>query len=158
MKRFFLIVTIMNLLIFGICGCSNNEVIKENELNGSDEKVSTNEIKLKVNDRELVVELESNSATKALIEKLNEKDIVVNANEYGGFEKVGDLNFSLPREDERITTEAGDIVLYQGNQISLFYNSNSWSYTKLGRIKNVDAEELKDILGSGDVSLIFFVN
>ena len=82
-------------------------------------------------------------------------DIVVNAHEYGGFEKVGDLGFSLPREDTNITTSAGDIVLYQGNQISLFYNSNSWSYTKLGKIQNISSNELKNILGNGDVTITF---
>ena len=93
-------------------------------------------------------------ATKSLIERLKNGDISVNANEYGGFEKVGNLGFSLPRNDKSITTSAGDIVLYQGNQISLFYNSNSWSYTKLGRVQNISSRELKDILGSGNVTLV----
>ncbi|MBR3249280.1 MAG: hypothetical protein IKF83_01105 [Clostridia bacterium] len=111
-------------------------------------------IKIKVNNNVLEVNLEDNEATRSLVEKLKNGDISVNANEYGGFEKVGNLGFSLPRNDESITTSAGDIVLYQGNQISLFYNSNSWSYTKLGRATNVNGDELKDILGSGDVTLI----
>ena len=88
-------------------------------------------------------------------EQLKNKDIIVNAHEYGGFEKVGDLEFSLSKKDANITTSAGDIVLYQGNQISVFYNSNSWSYTKLGKVKNVSSNELKDILGNGDVTIIF---
>ena len=110
--------------------------------------------KIKVNNNVLEVNLEDNEATRSLVEKLKNGDISVNANEYGEFEKVGNLGFSLPRKDESITTSAGDIVLYQGNQISLFYNSNSWSYTKLGRATNVNGDELKDILGSGDVTLI----
>jgi hypothetical protein len=64
------------------------------------------------------------------------------------------LGFSLPKNDKNITTSAGDIVLYQGNQISLFYNSNSWSYTKLGKVQNISSRELKDILGSGNVTLV----
>ena len=111
-------------------------------------------IKIKVNSNVLEVKLEDNEATKSLIERLKNGDISVNANEYGGFEKVGNLGFSLPRNDKNITTSAGDIVLYQGNQISLFYNSNSWSYTKLGRVQNVSGAELKNILGSGDVTLV----
>ena len=110
-------------------------------------------IYVEVNNHILDVELEDNLATQGLKEKLQTKDIVIEAHEYGGFEKVGNLGFSLPREDTSITTSAGDIVLYQGNQISLFYNSNSWSYTKLGKIKNVSANELKNILGNGDVTI-----
>ena len=115
-------------------------------------------IKIKVNSNVLEVKLEDNEATKSLVERLKDGDISVNANEYGGFEKVGNLGFSLPRNDKNITTSAGDIVLYQGNQISLFYNSNSWSYTKLGRVQNVSGAELKNILGSGDVTLILSID
>ena len=111
-------------------------------------------IKIKVNNNVLEVKLENNEATKSLVERLKNGDITVNANEYGGFEKVGNLGFSLPRNDTSITTSAGDIVLYQGNQISLFYNSNSWSYTKLGKVQNVNSRELKNILSSGDVTLV----
>lgn len=119
---------------------------------------SMNEFIVEVNNRKLVVEAENNSAVKALIEKLKESDVVVNAQDYGNFEKVGELGFSLPREDKNITTEAGDIVLYQGNQISLFYNSNSWSYTKLGKIKDITADELKNILGSGNVKITLMIS
>lgn len=115
-------------------------------------------IKIKVNSNVLEAKLEDNEATKSLVERLKNGDISVNANEYGGFEKVGNLGFSLPKNDKSITTSAGDIVLYQGNQISLFYNSNSWSYTKLGRVQNVSGAELKNILGSGDVTLILSID
>ncbi len=117
------------------------------------EELNMNNIKIIVNNNELNIQLEDNEATKELTEKLNSGDIVVNASEYGGFEKVGSLGFSLTRDDKQITTEAGDIVLYQGNQISLFYNSNSWSYTKLGKVTNMSEKELKDVLGNGDVVL-----
>ena len=115
-------------------------------------------IKIKVNNNVLEVKLEGNEATKNLVGRLKNGDISVNANEYGGFEKVGNLGFSLPRNDKNITTSAGDIVLYQGNQISLFYNSNSWSYTKLGKVQNVSGAELKNILGSEDVTLILSID
>lgn len=117
------------------------------------EKGDLNTIKAEINNKELIVELEDNQATKELIKKLNEGNVIVEAQEYGGFEKVGSLGFSLTRDDKQIKTEAGDIVLYQGNQISLFYNSNSWSYTKLGKVTNVSASELKDLLGTGDVTI-----
>ena len=112
-------------------------------------------VKVKINDEIFDVELENNSATEELIKELKKENITVNASEYGGFEKVGDLGFSLPTSDENIGTNPGDIVLYQGDKISLFYGSHSWSYTKLGRIDNVDPDQLREILGSGDVTLEF---
>lgn len=127
-----------------------NNTITENKV---DESMNT--IYIKVNNNVLSVKLEDNSATRELKEQLKNKDIIVNAHEYGGFEKVGNLGFSLPKKDANITTSAGDIVLYQGNQISVFYNSNSWSYTKLGKVQNISSNELKDILSNGDVTIIF---
>ena len=112
-------------------------------------------VKVKINDEIFDVELENNSATEELIKELKKGNITVNASEYGGFEKVGDLGFSLPTSDENIGTNPGDIVLYQGDKISLFYGSHSWSYTKLGKIDNVDSNKLKEVLGSGDVTLEF---
>ena len=112
----------------------------------------SNIIKLKVNNHVLNVKLEDNSAAKALMNKLKWGDVTIHAEDYGGFEKVGDLGFSLPRSDKYITTSAGDIVLYDGDEISLFYNSNSWSYTKLGKVQNI--KDLKKILGIGDVKLV----
>ena len=138
----------------------NNDKVQNNEIsnntiteNKSDESMNT--VYIKINNNVLNIGLEDNSATIELKERLKNGDISVDANEYGGFEKVGNLGFSLPRNDKSITTSAGDIVLYQGNQISLFYNSNSWSYTKLGKIQNVSSSELKKILGNGDVTITF---
>ena len=113
-----------------------------------------NVIKLKVNDAVFDVELENNSATQELIKTLKDGNVTINASDYGSFEKVGDLGFSLPTNDENVNTAPGDIVLYQGNQISLFYDSHSWSYTKIGKIQNVDANQLKDVLGSGEVKIV----
>ena len=89
-------------------------------------------VKVKINDEVFDVKLENNSATQELVKELKKGNVTVNASEYGGFEKVGDLGFSLPTSDENIGTAPGDIVLYQGDKISLFYGSHSWSYTKLG--------------------------
>ena len=112
------------------------------------------DIFIRINSKVLEVELEDNLATKELRDILKNRDVVIEAREYGGFEKVGNLGFTLSKEDTNITTSAGDIVLYQGNQISIFYNSNSWSYTKLGKIKDTSNEELKNILGDGDVTIV----
>ena len=155
----FMIAIIIGVIVFVVI---HNNTANENITNAvvstnivNENKVENMEVYIKVNDRVLSVELEENLATKELKEKIENGDIVVKTSEYGGFEKVGSLGFSLPREDKNITTSAGDIVLYQGNQISIFYESNSWSYTKLGKIKGVTAEDLKKILGSGDVSITF---
>ena len=111
-------------------------------------------IKIKINNEVFDVELENNSATEELIKELEKGNITVNATEYGGFEKVGDLGLSLPTSDENINTSPGDIVLYQGNQISLFYGSHSWSYTKLGKIENIDSNQLKEVLGPGNATIV----
>ena len=112
-------------------------------------------VKVQINEDSFDVELENNSAAQELIKELEKGNITVNATEYGGFEKVGDLGFSLPTSDENIGTAPGDIVLYQGDKISLFYGSHSWSYTKLGKIDNISSNELKEVLGPGNVTLVF---
>ena len=109
---------------------------------------------LEIDDTAFTVKLENNSATEELIKILEKGNITINATDYGNFEKVGELGFSLPTSDEQMDTNPGDIVLYQGNQISLFYKPHSWSYTKIGQIKNCDSNQLKDTLGSGDVTLV----
>ena len=86
-------------------------------------------------------------------EKLKAEPVTVTLNEYGGFEKVGKLPRSLTKIDESIVTEAGDIMLYQGNQMTIFYNSNSWSYTKLGHIDNITGEELAKLFGEGNITV-----
>ena len=75
--------------------------------------------------------------------------------DYGNFEKVGPLGQSLPTNNQQITTGAGDIILYQGNQITIYYDRNSWNFTRLGKINGVTSRQLRDILGSGDVSVPF---
>ena len=144
---------------------TDSETLEQGKVNDSESSINSQSkeeiidmIKIKVNNSILEVKLEDNEATKSLVERLRNGDITVNANEYGGFEKVGNLGFSLPRNDTNINTSAGDIVLYQGNQISLFYNSSSWSYTKLGKVQNISSKELKNILGSGDVKLVLSLN
>ena len=91
----------------------------------------------------------------ALIAALREAPITYKAHDYGGFEKVGALGRTLPASDTQITTKEGDVILYSGNQIVLFYGSNSWSYTRLGRMQYESLDELKSFLkaGEGDISV-----
>ena len=110
-------------------------------------------LKIFVNGTELTATLADSTAAKELADKLKEEPVTVTLNEYGGFEKVGKLPWSLTKTDESIVTEAGDIMLYQGNQMTIFYNSNSWSYTKLGHIDNITGEELAKLFGEGNITV-----
>lgn len=94
-----------------------------------------------------------NIGAQALKELLAGGDITIQMRDYGGFEKVGPLGQSLPTSNSQTTTQSGDIVLYQGNQVVIFYGSNTWSYTRLGRIDNLSGWE--EALGRGDVSVTF---
>ena len=110
-------------------------------------------LKISVNGTDLSATLADSTAAKELAEKLKAEPVTITLNEYGGFEKVGKLPWSLTKSDESIVTEAGDIMLYQGDQMTIFYNSNSWSYTKLGHIDNITGEELEDLFGEGNITV-----
>ena len=110
-------------------------------------------ILMKIGDEAVTVAWEDNESARALTELLGEQTLSIQMSMYGGFEQVGSLGTSLPREDEQTTTQAGDIVLYSGSQIVVFYGSNSWAYTRLGRITDKSAGELAELLGSGDVTV-----
>ena len=117
-------------------------------------KTNTEEkIYLTINDTKISASLENNSSAQALKEQLSEGDIIINAHDYSNFEKVGDLGFSLPRNDTQITTTSGDLILYQGNKFVLYYDENSWNFTKLGHVDNMTQERLKELLGDGDVTI-----
>ena len=108
-----------------------------------------------IDGKSLPVSLVDNAATQTLVAALQEGDITYEAHDYGGFEKVGALGRSLPTNDTQTTTQAGDVILYSGNQIVLFYSSNSWSYTRLGRIQYSSQSELESFLkaGQGNISV-----
>lgn len=112
-------------------------------------------IQITIDGKTLPVVLEKNEATKALVAALQDAPITYIASDYGGFEKVGPLGRSLPTNNSQITTQAGDVILYSGNQIVLFYGSNSWSYTRLGKIDFSSMAELKTFLkaGEGDINV-----
>lgn len=108
---------------------------------------------LTINGTKLSATLEDNSSVQALKEKLSEGDVVIDAHDYSNFEKVGSLGFSLPRNDTQITTTPGDLILYQGNQFVFYYDENSWNFTKLGHVDNLTQEQLKQLLGDGNVTI-----
>ena len=108
-------------------------------------------LNIAVNKTVLTAALADNSSARALAELLADGPLSVEMRDYNRMEKVGPLGADLPANDEWIDAQAGDLILYQGNQLVIYYGVNSWSLTRLGRIEGVGAGELRDILGGGDV-------
>lgn len=110
-------------------------------------------IVLTVGDQSVTATLVNNDATEALVALLQDGPVTINMNDYGGFEKVGELPRSLPTSNSRITTEPGDIMLYQGDNMVIFYGTNTWSYTRLGKIDPEYLPHLQEFLGTGNITL-----
>lgn len=118
-----------------------------------EEENSEMQMNVQVGGSTFTATLEENEAVDALVEMMEQGPVTIQMSDYSGFEKVGPLGTSLPTSNQQTTTQAGDIVLYQGNQIVMFYGSNSWSYTRLGHIDDLTGWE--EALGSGDVTVTF---
>ena len=97
--------------------------------------------------------LAENSSAEALKELLSGGPLTIHMSDYGNMEKVGPLGTSLPRNDEPIVTEPGDIILYQGNSFVIYYDTNTWNFTRIGKIESVTKEQLLSAFGSGDVTV-----
>lgn len=102
--------------------------------------------------RVFYADFEDNSSAEALKENLKGGSITLSMRDYGGFEKVGDLPFSLVTNDEEITTSAGDVILYQGSQLTIYYDVNTWRFTRVAKIRGADSS-LKEQLGEGDINV-----
>ena len=148
------------ILLFVICIVLVLKNIKTEDNKNSDNMQMEENMKLyiKIDNKILTVALENNSSVNELVEKLKQEDITIEMSDYANFEKVGSLGFNLTRNDKNITTMPGDIILYQGNQITIYYDTNTWNFTKLGKIENITQKELKEILGDGDVTVTFSLN
>ena len=107
---------------------------------------------IEINGTHLTATLADNSSAKALAELLQKGSVTVEMRDYSGFEKVGELPESLPENNEQINTDFGDLILYQGKSFVIYYDKNSWSLTRLGKIEHVTKKELKALLGSGNVT------
>ena len=139
MKKIFIL---LSLLLLSGCAKSSDQTNSNNQ----------DEMKMKLYiDEKLIEEVswENNDSTKAL-EELSRNKLVINMTNYGGFEQTGLIGQDIARNDSQIKTIPGDIVLYNRNQISVFYKTNQWSYTKLGHI-NLDDEKLKDLLDKSSI-------
>ena len=137
---------------------SANEINKANEANIVNNVNNMNDInktngnlKLLIDDVEVNVEWEDNDSVNAIKELAKNGGLTINTHQYGGFEQVGEIGQSIVSNNVQMTTEPGDIVLYADSNIVVFYGSNSWSYTKLGKIKDKNLSELKQLLDKNNV-------
>ena len=163
MKRVLTVLLAIMLITMTSCGKSDNSstqpttdepsttITTPQDDNSTTKKDETETMKLtlKIDDMEVDVIWSDNDSVRAL-KNLAKDGLTINMSKYGGFEQVGSIGSTLPSADTRITTNPGDIVLYSSNQIVLFYDSNTCSYTKLGHI-NLSKSELTDLLGDEDV-------
>ena len=101
----------------------------------------------------LTIKMEDNSSAQAFVDLLQGGDLTIDMHDYGNFEKVGSIGTDLPRNDKRIRTKLGDVILYQGNQITIYYDVNEWNFTLLGRVQNTAG--LKEVLGNDKVTVRF---
>ena len=127
--------------------------LSETEGISEEEEETGMKMNVEVNGTVFTAVLENNGAADALVEMMKDQPVTIQMRDYAGFEKVGPLGQNLPASDSRTTTQAGDIVLYQGNQIVIFYGSNTWSYTRLGKIEDLSGWE--EALGRGDAAVTF---
>ena len=108
---------------------------------------------MQIGETPVAVQWEDNESVDALRELVKDAPLTISMSMYGGFEQVGSIGTNLPRNDVRVTTGAGDIVLYSGNQMVVFYGSNTWAYTRLGRVTDKTAQEMAALLSNGDVTI-----
>lgn len=143
MKQIFMIMATLFVM-----SCSSDETQAQTNY-----ETMTTKIYITIDGRTEAVTLVNNSATQALVAKLQEASVTVTLNSSGGFEIWGALGFSLPTSNEQINAQPGDIILYNGSNICMFYGSNSWSYTRLGKIDGLSESELRTFLKAGDSNI-----
>ena len=119
----------------------------------NDVNKNNNNLKFLIDDVEVNVEWEENDSVNAIKELANNGGLTITTHQYGGFEQVGEIGQSIVSNNVQMTTKPGDIVLYANSNIVIFYGSNSWLYTKLGRIVGKTDEELKSLLSKSNVVL-----
>ena len=144
MKQIFMILAALLVM-----SCSSDEV----QAQTTNYETMTTKMYITIDGRTEAVKLANNSATQALVEKLQEASVSVTLNSSGGFEIWGALGFSLPTSNEQINAQPGDVILYNGSNICMFYGTNSWSYTRLGKIDGLSERELRTFLKAGESNI-----
>ena len=166
MKEKMILIAFCMTIMFSMSACSGNTInsgdnqnagteisTSEQDESAEDETIGDSSMTMKIGDTTVNVDWEDNQAVERLRDMAKDGDITIQMSMYGGFEQVGSIGQSLPRDDKQTTTSSGDIVLYSGNQMVVFYGSNSWSYTRLGHISDKDEAEMADLLSQGDVTI-----
>ena len=148
MKKLAALLCALMLCLVGMAASAENTTVQEGD----------NDMQMMIGETPVTVAWEDNAsveALKALAEGMlpDAEGLTIEMSMYGGFEQVGSIGQSLPRDDQQTTTASGDIVLYSGNQLVVFYGSNSWAYTRLGHITDQTPAQMKALLGNGDVTI-----
>ncbi|MBD5484432.1 MAG: hypothetical protein HDR18_02715 [Lachnospiraceae bacterium] len=125
------------------------EAVRDN----AEQEVTDMKMKVQVGESVYTASLADNSSVDALRELMADGSLTLNMSDYANMEKGADLGVTLPQNNEQMNTQAGDIILYQGRTLAIYYDTNSWSLTPIGKIDDVDAEELRETLGTGDVTV-----
>ena len=132
-----------------VMSCSRDEI----QAQTTNYETMTTKMYITIDGRTEAVTLTNNSATQALVAKLQEASVTVTLNSSGSFEIWGALGFSLTTSNEQINAQPGDIVLYNGSNICMFYGTNSWNYTLLGKIDGLSESELRTFLKAGESNI-----
>ncbi|WP_155808814.1 cyclophilin-like fold protein [Xylanibacter brevis] len=139
----------MILVALLVMSCNRDEI----QAQTTNYETMTTKMYITIDGRTEAVTLTNNSATQALVAKLQEASVTVTLNSSGGFEIWGALGFSLPTSNEQINARPGDIVLYNGSNICMFYGTSSWNYTLLGKIDGLSESELRTFLKAGESNI-----
>lgn len=130
----------------------------ESDRENSEQEETEMKMKVQIGDTIFTATLAENSSVDALKELMADGPLTLNMSDYAGMEKGADLGVTLPQNNEQMDAQPGDIILYQGRTFVIYYDTNSWSLTPIGKIDNVDAEELREALGTGDVTVTLSVS
>ena len=164
MKKILSLLTVL-CLAFSACGSNDDEDVTpvepqdiiQNVEQQTNTEIPMDKLLITINGKTLTADFADNSSAKALADVLAKSSITYQADDYGNFEKVGDLGQSFPKNDENITTEPGDIILYQGHNLCIYYAQNTWSFTRIAKIKGISKDELKEFLGEGEITVTLSV-
>lgn len=177
-KYICIVLTVLLFMVGVLCGCGKTDAEETNSASSADTvseiseqsidtkhesslsndennegKTMDSKLTFAVNGEDILVEWADNESVEVLKKLAQNEPITIQMSKYGGFEQVGSIGASLPKNDIQTTTQSGDIMLYSGDQIVVFYGSNSWAYTRLGHIKDKTADEMTQLLGNGNVTI-----
>ena len=160
MKNGVLLVLSLLLVFFSCSGCGSaaetpvSFVRQSSEtLSDSSQEETETMLKIQIGDNSFTASLANNTTVDAFKELLADGPLTLNMSDYAGMEKGVDLGVTLPQNNRQMNTVAGDIILYQGRTFVIYYDTNSWSLTPIGKIQNTDADTLRKALGTGDVTV-----